>query len=138
MELAPEITTEIDVMFTALENAKDSLSDKINGILTEFTDTALENFHYSIENNERWNLNQWVKQAVKDTVNGLLSGDTKYLKYTAIISEYSWDQLQAIRIACWNAAGGEMANSLVSALQKENEELKKTLQQERDYNRARY
>ena len=128
MELASEIIQEVDTMISALESAKTELEKKFKNVLGDYIDKAFEDFYNVIEWDTRYNFNAWISRVCNDIIEGLLAGDTKWLKHTRVISEYSWDRLQAVRIACWNAAGGEVANSLIAALVKENEELKKKLE----------
>lgn len=125
MKLAPEITKEIEDMFNCIEGAKNELAKKFTSLMEEFTDTALQRFQDNIECNERYNYDRWIRDTCNSIVEGLLAGDTKWLKQQRIISEYTWEKLDAVRIAILKANGPEIENSVIKSQQEEIERLKK-------------
>ena len=137
MELAPEITKEIDDMFDCIEGAKNELAKKFTSLMEEFTDTALQRFQDNIECNERYNYDRWIRDTCNSIVEGLLSGDTKWLREQRIISEYSWEKLQDVRMAILKASGVEIEASVIKSQQEEIERLKKDVKFYREM-RQRY
>lgn len=136
LEVNSEITKEVDDMVTSLEKAKTELDKKFRSIMEEFVSSAFENFYNVIEFDTRYNFDHWIRRTCNDIVMGLLSGDTKWLKHQAIISEYSWDKLRAVRLAILKAAQGEIENSVILSLQKDVERLEKenqNLRRSRNY-----
>ncbi len=131
-ELNEQISKELDDMVKSLEYGKELFRDKFKDLFEEFVRESYENFYSIIEGDTRYNFDRWIRETCDDIIMGLLSGDTQWLKQKAIISEYSWDKIQKIRLAIWEAAGGEIANSTIHALQKEVEELKKDNKQYRE------
>ena len=127
-KLNPEISKELESMVDSLESAKDELRTKFNNIFNEFTSAAFDNFYSIIESDTRYNFSYWVRKTCDEIIEGLISGDLKYIAHANLISDYDWEKLRKMRLAIWETAGGEIANSTIASLLKENEVLKKELQ----------
>jgi hypothetical protein len=121
------ITTEIDTMMTSLESAKEEFKKKFESLTDEMLDNAWSRFTDFIEIDSRYSFDRWIRETCNEIVGGLLAGETKWLKHQHIISEYSYDRVQKIRLAIWNAAKEGITDSLVNALQAEIGELHKQI-----------
>jgi hypothetical protein len=133
MEVSQEITNEVDCMILALEKAKINLEKKFKSIHDEFIDEAFQNFHNEIEDNQRYIFERWIRQTCNSIIEGLLAGDTKWLKQQSIISEYHWDEIKKIRMAILKANGGEIENVVILSQQREIETLKERLKYYTDH-----
>lgn len=133
-ELNPEITKEIDHIFLSLEKSKTEIEKQFKSLLEDFTQEAWNNFDYYIESDARYNFDRWIRQTCNEIIEGLLSGDTRWLKQQAIISEYSWEKIQKIRLAIWNAAHEGITESMIHVHEKEVIELKNRIKRLEDEN----
>jgi hypothetical protein len=124
-ELNETVRTEIDDMFSSLEKSKNSIEKQFKNLLEDFISQSWNNFDYYLTTDARYNYESWIRKTCNDIVESLLSGETEWLKDQRIISEYGWEKLRKIRLKIWKEAGGEIANSTIAALLKENEELKR-------------
>ena len=134
-KLNPEISKELESMVDSLESAKDELRTKFNNIFNEFTSAAFDNFYSIIESDTRYNFSYWVRKTCDEIIEGLISGDLKYIAHANLISDYDWEKLRKMRLAIWETAGGEIANATIASLLKENEALKKEVELLRSYHR---
>lgn len=126
-----QISKEICTMIQSLEDAKEEIKKKYISILEDFNHEAFERFDYHIESGMQYGYERWIRQTCDEIVEGLLSGDTRWLKHQNIISEYSWDKLKMIRLAILKSSGGEIENCTIKSQQEEIEKLKKDLEFER-------
>jgi|GEM_PF-4688323 hypothetical protein len=126
-ELNEQTVKEIDDMCSSLEKGKESIEKRFKSILEEFINDSWNNFDDYLQNYSRYEYERMVRRDVDETIEGLLSGDTKWLKMQNIISEHTWEKVQKIRLAIWETAGGEIANSIIFSLKEEVEDLKKKL-----------
>ena len=124
---------EIKSLCDKIIGGREIIEKKFSNMMNDFFDESWNNFIEYLENDSEINLSLCIKRRVDTLMEGLLSGDTKYLKDYKIISEYDFGRLKRIRLAIWESAGGEIADSTIDALTKENEELKKQLKNERRY-----
>lgn len=138
MEVSENIKNEIDVMISSLESARDEMQKKFKSIFDEYVSESFDRFYNCIECDTRYNFDRWIRQTCDEIIEGLLAGDTKWLKHQNIISEYNWEKLNKVRIAIWEANGGEIANSLIAVQKNEIEELSKQIKVLREYNHRSY
>lgn len=124
-DIPETVKNEIEIMVSALEQGKETISKKMKSILEEFTNEALENFDYYIEMEERYRYERWIRQTCDEIVSGLLAGDTRWLKNQNIISEYNWQKVQKIRLEILKSSGEEIKDCFINGLQEEIEQLKK-------------
>lgn len=134
MELPEEVTKEIDAMVSALEAGKETTRKKMKEVLDDYIYEALERFDIYIEDGERYRYQRWIIQTCDSIIEGLLSGDTKWLKQQSIIGEYHWDKVMKIRLAILKANKEEIENSFIRGLQQEIESLQSSLTSYRQRN----
>ena len=138
IELKPEIVKEVEDMVSSLESSKDYLHKKFTSIFEDFIEKAFYDFYYVIESDTKYNFESWIRRTCDEIVEGLIAGDMKYIKHARLVSDYDWEKLRKMRLAIWKEAGAEIANSTISILLKENEELKKRLENEIKRSRREY
>lgn len=126
-----EYKKEIEKLCEHIVGDKVLLSNQYKKMMDEYFDQAVENFFDYLDNSSPWDIKRWIRDRVHAVIESLLSGDSSYLKDNLIISQYSFGKLQKVRIAIWESAGGEIANSAIAVLQKENDSLREELKYER-------
>ena len=132
-EISENIKQEVDTMITSLESAKEEFDKKFRNIFDDYLSTAFSNFYDTIEFDTRYNFERWIRQTCDEIVMGLLAGDTRWLKHQSIISEYSWEKVNKVRLAILESAGKFIEDCVISVQQKEIEKLKEENKRLRSY-----
>lgn len=131
-ELNENIKNELNDLFSSMEKSSSDIEKKFKSLLEDFIQQSWNNFDEYLQNDARYGYERWIRQTCNEIIEGLLSGETKWLKNQNIISEYNWEKIQKIRLKIWETAGGEIANSTIKALQDEVERLKKDVKHYRE------
>lgn len=138
VELNEEIVFQIDDLFSSMEKSKSGIEKKFKCLLQEFVEESWNNFDDYLTTDARYRYEHWIRQTCDEIIESLLSGETRWLKDQHIISEYTWEKLQKVRLKIWETAGGEIANCTINALQKEIEYLKEQNKRLSDYRNNHY
>jgi hypothetical protein len=114
IELSEETTREVKHIQESLVSARDTIEKKLRSVLDEFINETMVNFSNTVECDLNYNFTRWIRREVDKLMHGLLSGNMAYLKYSAIVSDYSFDKLQMIRKAIYDAAKDDILESALA------------------------
>ena len=118
MELTVNTQKEINKLNEILINSRDDLTKRFTNLFEDLIDTAARSFESYIESEATWAIENHIKTNVNSIVEGLLAGETKYLAYQQIISDYNWEHVHKIRMAIWEAAGQDIEACIINKLKK--------------------
>jgi hypothetical protein len=116
----------------AIEETKIEMSKKLNKITDEIYERLVTKFqdHFSYDNSQ--NYLESIAYEVRNIMRNLLCGDVNQIKQLNIVSEYTFDSLQEIRLKIWETCGNEIENCIISEQKKQIESLRREVKNFQD------
>ncbi len=133
MEANEKRKSEIDLLCESFVKSRSEIEEKFKSLIEDLLDKSWMNFYSFLEDDSAYCIDRWIRERADSIVQGILNGETKWLKDQKIISEYTWDRIHLIRMAVLESCGDDITKKLINDLKETIDDQKKEIQQLRNY-----